>query len=52
MNLMKGMYGTFRTPMGHDPRITWHIDERDALDLLTLASMLHRRLDAAVRTSR
>jgi uncharacterized protein (TIGR02391 family) len=46
-NLLKGMFGTFRNPTGHAPKITWKIEEQDALDLLSLVSYLHRRLDAA-----
>jgi uncharacterized protein (TIGR02391 family) len=45
--LTKGMFGTFRNPTAHAARISWPIELDDALDLLTLASMLHRRLDAA-----
>jgi uncharacterized protein (TIGR02391 family) len=52
MNLMKGVFGTFRNPAAHAPRISWQVSEQDALDLLTLASYMHRRLDAAVRTPR
>ncbi len=50
VNLMKGMFGVFRNTTAHAPKIMWRIDEQDALDMLTLASLLHRRLDAAVRT--
>lgn len=50
MNLLKGLFGAFRNPTAHEARIHWRVDEQDALDVLTLASMLHRRLDAAVRT--
>jgi uncharacterized protein (TIGR02391 family) len=49
-NMMKGMFGTFRNPTGHAPRILWRVDKQDALDLLSLVSYLHRRLDQAVRT--
>lgn len=52
MNLMKGMFGAFRNVTAHAPKVSWHISEQDALDLLTIASLLHRRLDAAVRTPR
>jgi len=52
MNLMKGMFGAFRNPTAHAPRISWNISEQDALDLLTIASFLHRRLDGVVRTGR
>lgn len=52
MNLMKGMFGTFRNVTAHAPRVSWVITEQDALDLLTIASLLHRRIDAAVSTPR
>ncbi len=46
-NLLRGMFGTFRNVTGHAPKITWPINEQDALDLLSLVSYLHRRIDAA-----
>ena len=49
MNLLKGLFGTFRNTTAHAPKIHWPIDEQDALDILALASLLHRRLDGAVR---
>lgn len=49
-NLIRGMFGTFRNTTAHAPKITWKIDEQDALDLLSIASLLHRRLDTAVNT--
>lgn len=52
MNLFVGMFGAFRNVTAHGPKLSWQIDEQDALDLMTLASMLHRRLDASVRTSK
>ena len=51
VNLLKGMFGTFRNVTAHAPKIKWPIMEEDALDLFSLASYLHRRLDGAVRTS-
>ena len=50
MNLMKGFFGTFRNPTAHAPRIVWKVTEQDALDMMTVASLLHRRLDEAVKT--
>jgi uncharacterized protein (TIGR02391 family) len=47
-NLLKGTFETFRNPHAHAPRVFWPISEEDALDLLTLVSLLHRRLDTAV----
>ena len=48
-NLLVGMFGTFRNPTAHAARVTWRMSEEDALDLFTLASYAHRRLDGAVR---
>lgn len=50
MNLLKGMFGTFRNTTAHAPKIHWIVTELDALDLFSLCSLLHRRLDIAVRT--
>jgi uncharacterized protein (TIGR02391 family) len=50
MNLMKGLFGTFRNTTAHAPKIKWVIHEQDALDMFSLASLLHRRLDEAVPT--
>jgi uncharacterized protein (TIGR02391 family) len=48
VNLMIGLYGTFRNPAGHAPKVRWHVSEIDALDLLTTLSFVPRRLDHAV----
>ncbi len=50
MNLMKGFFGIFRNPTAHAPRIAWKVTEQDALDMMTVSSLLHRRLDEAVKT--
>jgi uncharacterized protein (TIGR02391 family) len=52
MNLIKGMFGAFRNVAAHAPKIYWTVTEQDALDLLAIASLIHRRLDSAVRTPR
>lgn len=52
MNLFIGMFGAFRNVTAHGPRISWNLTEQDALDLLTLVSLLHRRLDAAAPTGK
>jgi uncharacterized protein (TIGR02391 family) len=48
-NLLHGIFGTFRNPPAHGPRATqeWSITETDALDLFSMLSYLHRRLDGA-----
>lgn len=45
--LIKGIYSMFRSPVSHEAKINWEIIQRDAEDLLTMVSMVHRRLDAA-----
>lgn len=50
--LLKGLFSTFRNPTAHAPRVLWATSRGEALDMLTLASMLHRRLDAATVRNR
>lgn len=49
-NLLKGFFGMFRNTTAHAPRIHWEIKEEDALDIMSLASLCHRRLDQAKKT--
>jgi uncharacterized protein (TIGR02391 family) len=49
INLLTGLFGTVRNPLAHSPKIEWPMDEQDALDILTLASLIHRKLDRARR---
>jgi len=51
-NLVKGMFGMFRNTTAHAPKLLWNMSKQDAEDLLTLASLIHRRLDAAVMPAR
>jgi uncharacterized protein (TIGR02391 family) len=46
-NLLKGTFGMFRNPTAHEARLLWNISREDAEDLLSLASLIHRRIDAA-----
>ena len=48
-NLLKGLYGTFRNPTAHEPKIEWQVSEEDALDVLSVLSYVHRKLDKAYR---
>lgn len=50
-NLVVGLFGTFRNPTAHAPKIYWPIDEQDALDILSLVSLIHRKLDNVVSKS-
>ena len=49
MNLLKGLYGTIRNPLAHDPKVEWDMTGQDALDILTMISLVHRKLDVAYR---
>lgn len=49
--LTKGMFSAFRNTTAHIPKVKWEVSEDDALDIMTLASMIHRRLDRAHVTS-
>lgn len=49
--LMKGVFGAFRNPTAHAPKVEYRVTEQDALDILSVASLIHRRLDLAVRTA-
>lgn len=46
-NLVKGAFGMFRNPTAHEARIHWDMSKADAEDLLTIVSLIHRRLDAS-----
>ena len=44
-NLVRGAFGMFRNPTAHEARIHWEMTKEDAQDLLTIVSLIHRRLD-------
>jgi uncharacterized protein (TIGR02391 family) len=48
-HLLIGLFGTFRNPTAHTPRTAWKMNEADALDLFTLASYAHRRIDTSTK---
>ncbi len=51
-NLLRGVFGAMRNPTAHELKVSWMLSEQDALDMLTLMSFLHRKLDECTRTSR
>jgi uncharacterized protein (TIGR02391 family) len=51
VNLLIGLFGTIRNPLAHNPKVEWDMSEQDALDILTTASLVHRKLDQAYRYS-
>ena len=46
-HLVRGTFAMFRNPTAHEARIHWFMTKEDAEDLLTLVSLIHRRLDKA-----
>lgn len=47
VQLVKGAFSMFRNPSAHEARLHWPMTKDDAEDLLTLVSLIHRRLDAS-----
>jgi uncharacterized protein (TIGR02391 family) len=50
-HLARGLVHAFRNVTAHEPEIVWMISEEDALDMMSVASLIHRRLDGAVVTA-
>lgn len=44
-NLVKGLNGLYRNPTAHAPRLNRTINDDELLEVLTIVSMVHRRLD-------
>jgi len=47
-NLIKGLFGLIRNPTAHQPKIKFIIDEDDALEIMSLVSLIHKKLDQAL----
>jgi uncharacterized protein (TIGR02391 family) len=45
VNLVRGAFGMFRNPTAHEARLYWQMTKENAEDLLSLVSLIHRRLD-------
>ncbi|HBN8564145.1 TIGR02391 family protein [Pseudomonas aeruginosa] len=45
-NLLIGLFGAVRNPLAHAPKTNWPMSEQDALDILTLVSLIQRKLDS------
>lgn len=52
VNLLTGVYGMFRNPTSHEARIHWPMTQQDAEDIMSMVSLLHRRLDGAIMPPR
>ena len=44
-NLLVGFFGMFRNTAAHAPKTKWLMTEQDALEIMTIASLCHRKLD-------
>ena len=47
--LLKGCFAAVRNPLAHVPKTNWPMSEQDALDILTLVSLIHRKLDGTTK---
>lgn len=50
-HLARGLVHAFRNVTAHEPAVEWVISEADALDMMSVASLIQRRLDAATVTT-
>ena len=49
VNLLIGLFGVVRNPLAHNAKIEWDMNEQDTLDILTTASLIHRKIDCAYK---
>ena len=50
-NILVGLFGAVRNPIAHAPKSSWPMSEHDALDIFSLVSFIHRKLDATKKVS-
>ncbi|RUM44506.1 MAG: TIGR02391 family protein, partial [Hydrogenimonas sp.] len=48
MSLLKGIFSMFRNTTAHEAKIIWQIDEEEAIDILSVISYAHKKLDKVV----
>lgn len=51
VNILVGLFGAVRNPTAHAPKTSWPMSEQDALDIFSLVSFVHRKLDNAKNVS-
>jgi uncharacterized protein (TIGR02391 family) len=44
-HLLVGVFGAIRNPTAHAPKVMWAMPEQDAIDIFSLLSFVHRKLD-------
>ena len=45
-NMVIGLFGAIRNPIAHAPKIEWEMSEQDSLDIFSMVSFIHRKLDS------
>lgn len=46
-NIIRGLFGMIRNPTAHTPKIKFVIEEDEALEIMTIVSFVHKKLDQA-----
>jgi uncharacterized protein (TIGR02391 family) len=49
ISLVVGVFGAIRNPIAHESKLNWPMSEQDALDILSMVSLVHRKLDNATK---
>ncbi len=48
INLLKGIFSMFRNTTAHEPKIIWQMSEAEAIDILSIISYAHKKLDGVI----
>lgn len=48
-NILVGLFGSVRNPVAHAPKTSWPMSGQDALDIMSIVSFIHRKLDNATQ---
>lgn len=48
-NPLVGLFSAVRNPLAHATKVDWPMTEQDVLDIFSMASLVHRKLDDAQR---
>lgn len=51
-NLLIGLFGAVRNPLPHATKTNWPMSEQDALDIFSMVSLMHRKLDGVQKKER
>lgn len=52
LSLLIGLFGTARNPLAHNVKLDWQMSELDALDTMSVISLVQRKLDGAAEIQR